>query len=115
MTLPRKSALAAALGVATLASGAVANAGAGVTPARGATRSALVHAFIVQDGSSAGVNAEYVGGSSPMLGVVCQKTPDAGTVRFLFRSSGRSWHFLFSTRATSKGSSLQRRLEQACR
>ena len=115
MTFRRKSALATALGVVTLASGTVASAGTGVSPARGATRSALVHAFVVQDGSSVGISGEYVGGSRPMLGVVCQKTPDAGTVRFLFKSSGRSWRFLFSTRTTSIGSSLERRLEQACR
>ncbi|HET8978092.1 MAG TPA: hypothetical protein VFN87_08030 [Solirubrobacteraceae bacterium] len=115
MTLPRRSTLAAAVTAAGLAAAGTASAAGGVSPARGSTRSALVHAFVVQDGSSAGVRGTYVAGSRPQLGVVCQKTPDAGTVRFLFRRSGRSWRFLFSTRGTRAGGSVDRRLEQACR
>ncbi len=101
-------------GVAVLAPGAAALAAGGVVPARGATRASLVHAFVVQDGSSAGLGGTYVSRSRPVLGVVCQKTPDAGTVRFLFRSSGRSWRFLFSTTGRRQGASLERQLERAC-
>ena len=115
MTLPSRSALVAAVGAATLAAATTAAAAGGVSPARGSTRSALVHAFVVQDGSSAGIHGTYVARSHPQTGVVCQQTPDAGTVRFLFRRAGRSWRFLFSSRGTRTGTSLDRALERACR
>ncbi len=98
---------------ALLAPGAAVAAGT-VVPARGATRASLVHAFVVQDGSSAGIRGVYVSRSRPPLGVVCQRTPDAGTVRFLFRSSGRSWRFAFSTTGRRRGGALAQQLERAC-
>lgn len=91
------------------ASGALA--AGGVTPARGSTRSALVHAFTTQDGTSQGIVGVYLSGSA---GVVCQRTPDAGLVRFLFRHANGSWHYAFSTRGTTKGTVTQRQLERAC-
>jgi hypothetical protein len=106
--------LVAAITAAAFVFAASAIASGGVRPARGSTRSSLLHAFVVQDGSSAGVSGEYVGGSKPLLGVVCQRTPDRGTVRFLFRRSGRSWRYLFSTAGTGRGSAIERRLEHAC-
>jgi hypothetical protein len=98
----------AALSLIT-ASGALA--AGGVTSARGSTRSALVHAFTVQNGTSQGISGVYVSGSA---GVVCQRTPDAGLVRFLFRHPGRSWQYAFSTHGTAQGTATQRRLERAC-
>ncbi|MGA9859203.1 MAG: hypothetical protein WBQ18_15165 [Solirubrobacteraceae bacterium] len=86
-------------------------AAASVSPAHGSTRSALIHAFTVQDGSSQGISGVYVSGSA---GIVCQRTPDAGLVRFLFRHAGRSWHFAFSSHGTAQGTATQRRLERAC-
>ncbi|MEA2197923.1 MAG: hypothetical protein QOJ25_1974 [Solirubrobacteraceae bacterium] len=83
----------------------------GVTAAHGATRSALVHAFVTQDGTSQGIVGVYVAGSAA---VVCQRTPDAGLLRFLFRHAGSSWHYVFSARSTAKGTATQRRLERAC-
>jgi hypothetical protein len=82
-----------------------------VTRAHGSTRSALVRAFTVQDGSSQGISGVYVSGAA---GVVCRRTPDAGLVRFLFRHTGGAWHYVFSTRRTAKGTATQRRLERAC-
>jgi hypothetical protein len=111
----RRTTSAAALVVAaaitfSAASGALA---AGrVTPARGPTRSALVRAFIAQDGTSRGVSGVYVLGSA---GIVCQRTPDAGLVRFLFRHTDGSWKFAFSDRGTVRGTGTQRQLERACR
>ncbi|HET9104693.1 MAG TPA: hypothetical protein VFN55_15175 [Solirubrobacteraceae bacterium] len=84
---------------------------AGVSPARGATRTALIGAFVRQDGSNTGIKGVFVSGTS---GVVCQKTPDAGLVRFVFHRSG-AWRFAFSTRGTHRGNATQRRLESACR
>ncbi|HWE09220.1 MAG TPA: hypothetical protein VG325_07690 [Solirubrobacteraceae bacterium] len=105
----------AATAATTLLFAAAALAAGAVTPARGSTRSSLVHAFVVQDGTSVGISGVYVGGSKPVLGVVCQRTPDRGTVRFLFSRSGRSWRYLFSTGGSGRGSAVQRRLEHACR
>ena len=110
MIASRQLALSAVLTAATLA--APADAAASVVPARGATHLALRRAFIRQDGSSVGITGEFVGRSA---GVVCQRTPDAGLVRFLFSRSGGSWHFLFSTRGTRTGPSAERALERACR
>jgi hypothetical protein len=112
----RSSMSAVALGatVAALTSGAPALAAGPVRPARGATRASLVHAFVVQDGSSVGITGTFVARSRPVLGVVCQRTPDAGTVRFVFRSAGRSWRFVLSTRATNRGTGVERALERAC-
>lgn len=103
-------ALVAAAGITlTAASGALA---AGrVTPARGPARSALVRAFTAQDGTSRGISGVYVSGSA---GIVCQRTPDAGLVRFLFRHTGGSWTFAFSDNGTARGSGTQRKLERAC-
>jgi hypothetical protein len=83
----------------------------GVTSARGSTRSALIDAFAAQDGTSQGISGVYVSGSA---GIVCQRTADAGLVRFLFRHAGRSWRFAFSSRRTGQGTTTQRRLERAC-
>jgi hypothetical protein len=114
MVPSRRLTLVAAVAASTLVFAAAAIAAGGVTPARGSTRSSLVHAFVVQDGSSVGITGVYVAGSRPVLGVVCQKTPDRGTVRFLFRRSGRSWRYLFATGGAGTGSAVDRRLEHAC-
>jgi hypothetical protein len=102
----------AAFAVALTILAAPASAAASVRSARGATRSALRSAFIRQDGTRVGISGEYVLASD---GVVCQRTPDAGLVRFLFSRSGRSWRFRFLTRGTRRGNSTQRALERACR
>jgi|NGEPerStandDraft_6_1074524.scaffolds.fasta_scaffold65569_2 hypothetical protein len=86
-------------------------AAAGVVRAQGATRTALVRAFIVQDGTSRGISGVYVSGAA---GVVCQRTPDAGLVRFVFRHTRGSWRFALSTRGSLQGTLTQRRLEHAC-
>ena len=86
-------------------------AAAAVVRAQGATRAALVRAFIAQDGTSRGISDVYVSGAA---GVVCQRTPDAGLVRFLFRHTRGSWRFALSTRGTAHGTLTQRRLEHAC-
>ena len=100
----------AAVAASALAGGSAADA-AGIAKAHGAKRAALVHAFVVQDGTSTGVYAVYTSGSG---GVVCQKTPDAGKIRALFSGSGGSWRYAFTTRSTHRGTSTQRRLEAAC-
>jgi hypothetical protein len=106
----RLAAVAAVAAVTSIpASGALA--AGGVAPAHGSTRSALVHAFTAQDGTSQGISGVYASGSA---GIVCQRTPDAGLVRFLFRHTGGSWHFAFSTRGAAQGTATQRRLERAC-
>jgi hypothetical protein len=114
MTFRRRSTPVAAIVAAALVFAGAAIAAGGVTPARGSTRSSLVHAFVVQDGSNAGISGVYVAGSRPVVGVVCQKTPDRGTVRFLFSRSGRSWRYLFSTGGAGRGSAVEQRLEHAC-
>lgn len=100
--------MAVAATALTGTSGALA---AGVSAAHGSTRAALVHAFVVQDGTSVGISGVFTSGSA---GVVCQKTPDAGRIRFLFSRSGGHWRFSFSTRGTHRGSPTQRRLAAAC-
>lgn len=101
--------VAAAVITFTAASGALA---AGrVTPARGSTRSALIRTFEAQAGTSRGVSGVYVLGSA---GIVCQRTPDAGLVGFLFRHTGSSWKFAFSGHGTAQGTGTQRQLERAC-
>jgi hypothetical protein len=110
MRIPTKTAIVAAVAASALAGGSTAGA-AGIAKAHGSTRAALVHAFVVQDGTSVGVYAVFTSGSA---GVVCQKTPDAGKIRALFSGSGRSWRYVFTTRSTRRGASTQRRLEAAC-
>lgn len=70
--------MAAVAAVTSLPASAALAAGS-VTPAGGPTRSALVHAFTAQDGTSQSISGVYVSGSA---GIVCQRTPDAGLVRF---------------------------------
>jgi hypothetical protein len=111
---PRRISVLAATGIAALASTSAAVASAPVTPARGATRAALVHAFVVQDGSNVGISGAYVTGSRPMLGVVCQKTPDGQLARFVFRSSGASWRFVLEATGSRTGNPAERALERAC-
>jgi hypothetical protein len=82
-----------------------------VTPARGSARSALVRAFTAQDGTSRGISGVYVSGSA---GIVCQRTPDAGLVRFLFGHARGAWRFAFLSHGTARGTATQRRLERAC-
>lgn len=103
--------LAAAVVVMTFLAASGALAAARVSPAHGSTRSALVHAVAAQDGTSRGISGVFVAGA---FGIVCQRTPDAGLVRFLFRHRGGAWHFAFSARGTGQGSTTQRRLERAC-
>lgn len=104
-------AVMAAVAASTFIPASVALAAGGVTPARGPTRSALVRAFTAQDGTSQGISGVYVSGSA---GIVCQRTPDAGLVRLLFRHTGGSWRFAFSTHGAAQGTATQRRLERAC-
>ena len=47
-------------------------------------------------------------------GIVCQRTPDAGLVRFLFAQSGSRWRYAFSAAGTKRGTSTDRALERAC-
>jgi hypothetical protein len=104
-------AVVAAVAAITFITASGALAAGGVTPARGSTRSALVRAFTAQDGTSQGISGVYVSGSA---GIVCQRTPDAGLVRLLFRRARGSWRFAFSSRGTAHGTAKQRRLERAC-
>jgi hypothetical protein len=115
MSRTRGSALIASVAAAALAVVPAAAAATGVAPARGAVRSALIHAFVVHDGSSAGVRGAFVSVSNRRLGVICQKTPDAGSVSFLFTEVGHAWRYQFETNGTSRGSSAQHQLEHACR
>jgi hypothetical protein len=101
----------AAVTAVTSVHAAAALAAGSVTPARGPTRSALVHAFTAQDGTSQGISGVYVSGSA---GIVCQRTPDAGLVRFLFRHASGAWKFAFSSHGTAHGTATQRRLARAC-
>ena len=105
------AAFVAAAAVAFTAAPATLAAGR-ITPARGATRAALVRALTTQDGTSRGISGVYVLGSA---GIVCQRTPDAGLVRFLFRHINGSWKFAFSDRGTARGTGTQRQLERTCR
>lgn len=113
-TLRRRStrlvAVAAAAAVTSLSAPAALAAGS-VTLARGQIRSALVRAFTAQDGTSQGISGVYVSGSA---GIVCQRTPDAGLVRFVFRHASGSWKFAFSSHGTAHGTAIQRRLARAC-
>jgi hypothetical protein len=104
-------AVLAAVAAITFIAASGALAAGGVTPAHGSTRSALVRAFTAQDGTSQGISGVYVSRSA---GIVCQRTPDAGRVRFLFRHTGGSWHFVFSTHGVAQGTATQRGLERAC-
>jgi hypothetical protein len=86
-----------------------------VVPARGATRAALRHAFVIQDGSTVGITGEYVTSATPKRGVVCQRTPDGRLARLVFRKSGGSWRFVLTTTGSGTGNSVERALERACR
>lgn len=104
--------MAAAVITFTVTSGGARGIAAGrVTPARGSARSALIRAFAAQDGTSQGISGVYILGS---VGIVCQRTPDAGLVRFLFRHTGGSWKFAFSSQGKVRGTGTQRQLERAC-
>ena len=111
MRASKRAVIAGLVAASALAGGATAGA-AGTAAAHGATRAALIHAFVVQDGTSVGIYGVYTSGSAA---VVCQKTPDAGKIRLLFSGSGRSWRYVFTTRSTHSGTRTQRRLEAACR
>jgi hypothetical protein len=112
-TLRRRIACLAAVAAAAVTSllASAALAAGSVTSARGSTRSALVDAFTAQDGTSQGITGVFVSGSA---GIVCQRTPDAGLMRFLFRHAGGSWRFAFSSHSTADGTATQRRLARAC-
>jgi hypothetical protein len=85
-----------------------------VTAARGTTRSGIVHAFAAYDGNAAGVRAVYVARSDARLAVVCEHTPDAGAVAFIFRESGRSWRFVTRGSGPPAPTRVERQLESAC-
>ena len=111
---PRRRAGVAALvaSVALLAGAPGVAEAASVHSARGATRRALVRAFVSQDGTSRGISGVFVAGRT---GIVCQRTPDAGLVRFLFAKAGSRWRYAFNAAGTNRGTSTDRALERACR
>jgi hypothetical protein len=118
-TTPIRRALLAYAGISLMAIAApVASAlGASSTSARPATRSeksAIMHALIANDGTSAGVHGVYVSRSNPNLGVVCVRTPEAGVRAFVFSHTHHSWRYVTSGRPGSAGSVADRRLEGAC-
>lgn len=108
----------AAVGVASLIGSLLAPAGALAAPAvraaGDADHAALIAALVRQDGSSVGVTATYLSRSTPSLAVVCQRTPDAGKVAYVFKRSGRRWTYVTNSRNGRPRSATQRVLEGAC-
>jgi hypothetical protein len=104
--------------LAVLATAALAPSPAGaaspVTAARGTTRTAIVRAFAAYDGNAAGVRAVYLARTDAHLAVVCEQTPDAGSVAFIFGESGHSWRYVTRGSGPPAPTHLERQLESAC-
>ncbi len=86
----------------------------GVRAPSRAARAAILRAMVRADGSTAGVTAVYLASADHRLAGVCQRTPDAGNVAFLFRASGRSWRFVLESAAANAHVRAERTLERAC-
>jgi hypothetical protein len=102
-----------ALGLALAASGA-AGAVSGVHAPTRAQRAAILRALVKQDGTTAGVTSVYLANADHRLAGVCQRTPDAGKVAFLFRASGRSWRYVLNSQAPNASNRARLTLERAC-
>lgn len=86
----------------------------GVRAPSRAVRAAILRAMVSADGTTAGVTAVYLATADRRLAGVCQRTPDAGKVAFLFRASGRSWRFVLESGAVNAHVRAERTLERAC-
>ena len=101
------------LGAALAASGA-AGAVSGVHAPTRAQRAAILRALVKQDGTTAGVSSVYLADADHRLAGVCQRTPDAGRVAFLFRASGRSWRYVLNSQSANAPNRAELTLERAC-
>lgn len=89
-------------------------ASSGARPAGRSERSAIVSAFTASDGNSSEVRGVYVSRSNSSLAVVCARTPEAGTLAYVFHHVQRSWRYVTSGRVGRAGNAVDRSLEQAC-
>ncbi len=116
--MPRRLPAAAAIVglAAALAAGASGAAGAvtGVHAPTSAQRAGILRALVKQDGTTAGVTSVYLANADHRLAGVCQRTPDAGKVAFLFRASGKSWRYVLNSQAANASNRAELTLERAC-
>ena len=111
----RRALLVAVVAAGLLSLGsAAAVAATGVRAPSRAVRAAILRAMVRADGTTAGVTAVYLASADRRLAGVCQHTPDAGNVAFLFRASGRSWRFVRESGAVNAHVHAERTLERAC-
>lgn len=86
----------------------------GARPATKSERSAIIAAFTASDGNATEVHGVFVSRSNAGLAVVCTRTPEAGTLSYVFHRAGRAWRYLTSGPVGKTGNSAQRALERAC-
>ncbi len=113
MSRTRHLRAAAVAVVALSATPAAAMASSVVRSASGANRSGLIRALVRQDGTRSGVTGVYIARSNSRLGVVCQRTPDAGKVGYVFKRSRRGWSYVTSSRVATS-STAYRQLVHVC-
>ncbi len=85
--------------------------------ARSATRSeraAILSVYAREDGNASRVRGVYVSRANGSLAVACARTPEAGTLAYVFARSHGHWRYATSGRPGHAGNAAERKLELAC-
>jgi hypothetical protein len=85
--------------------------------ARSAThseRAAILSAYAREDGNPSRVHGVYVSRANASLAVACARTPEAGTLAYIFARSHGRWRYATSGKPGHAGNAADRRLELAC-
>lgn len=106
-----------ALAVAAFYAPVVVWASSSAADARSATRSeraAVLSVYAREDGNASRVRGVYVSRANSSLAVACARTPEAGTLAYVFARSHGHWRYATSGRPGHAGNTAERRLELAC-
>ena len=103
-----------AVAVIPSAHSAFASTGANARPATRAERAAVDAVFAREDGSASMVRSVFVSRANSALAVACVRTPEAGTLAYVYTRSRGRWHYATSGRPARAGNVADRQLERAC-
>jgi hypothetical protein len=93
---------------------ASASSSADARPATRSERAAILSAYAREDGNASRVRGVYVSRANASLAVACARTPEAGTLAYVFALAHRRWRYATSGKPGHAGNAADRRLELAC-
>lgn len=113
---PTRTIATALLAVAVFCAPVVAwaSSAADARPATRSERAAILSVYAREDGNASRVHGVYISRANASLAVACARTPEAGTLAYVFARSHGHWRYATSGRPGHAGNPVERKLELAC-